>query len=126
MFDILLLGVEHKYQRHHMLFIPDEKYIIYLSQRKHYAEWVRGEITRFKPQIILDEMNLPEDEPENRLEDTHVPWVYMDIPEHVRKLFKLSKEDREPGEEIIPEIDEPREKHWLLVINSTSTACGIN
>jgi hypothetical protein len=49
----------------------------------------------------------------------------MDIPENVRKWFKLTA-GRPAGKEIIPEIDEPRERHWLKVIESVSTECKLH
>jgi hypothetical protein len=71
-------------------------------------------------------MNLPEWEHFNRLEDFMViPWMYMDIPENVRKMFNLIAA-RPPGKEFIPEIDEPRERHWLKVIESVSTECKLH
>jgi hypothetical protein len=51
--------------------------------------------------------------------------MYMDIPEHVRKRFKLTAA-RTPGKEIIPEIDEPRERHWLKMIESVSIECKLH
>jgi hypothetical protein len=125
MLNVLLIGVVHEFQRQdpNFLFLPKEKAEIYLEQVRSYSQWVRAEIEKFQPQVIFDEMNLPEWEPFNRLADFRVlPWVYMDIPEHVRKLFQLTA-PRPPGKEIIPEIDEPRERHWLKMIESISTEC---
>lgn len=128
MLNVLLLGVVHEYQRQDPLFLylPKDRAEIYLEQVRQYAQWVRAQIDGFVPQLIFDEMNLPEWEHFNRLEDLHVvPWMYMDIPEHVRKRFNLTA-TRTPGKEIIPEIDEPRERHWLKMIESVSTECKLN
>jgi len=96
---------------------------IYLAQSRLYARWVREQIAAFEAQLIFDEMNLPEWEPFNRLEDLGaVPWMYMDIPENVRNWFKLSA-DRSHGNDIVPELDEPRERHWLKMIESVCAEC---
>jgi hypothetical protein len=128
MLNILLLGVVHEYQRQEprFLYMPKEKIEIYLAQVRLYAHWVRAHINGFEADLIFDEMNLPEWEHFNRLEDfIFVPWMYMDIPENVRKRFKLTTA-RTPGKEIIPEIDEPRERHWLKMIESVSTECKLH
>lgn len=128
MLNILLLGVVHEYQHQDpkFLYLPKEKAEIYLGQVRLYSQWVREQIDGFVPELIFDEMNLPECEHFNRLEDLRVvPWMYMDIPENVRKWFKLTAQ-RGPGEEIIPGIDEPRERHWLKVIESVSTECKLS
>jgi hypothetical protein len=128
MLNILLLGVVHEYQRQdpRFLYLPKEKAEIYLAQVRFYSQWVRAQIDGFETELIFDEMNLPEWEHFNRLEDfVVVPWMYMDIPENVRKVFKLTAA-RGPGKEIIPEIDEPRERHWLKVIESVSTECKLS
>src|SRR5580698_5037852 len=99
MLNILLLGVVHQYQHQdpNFLYLPKDKAKIYLGQIRAYSQWVRAQIDGFAriddfvPQLIFDEMNLPEWEPFNRLGDLQViPWMYMDIPEHVRKWFKLT------------------------------------
>lgn len=134
MLNILLLGVVHEYQQQSpkFLYLPKDKAEIYLGQLASYSRWVREQITTIAqdggsiPEVIFDEMNLPEWEPFNRLEDVGVHWVYMDIPERVRKRFKLTADDRGPGKEIIPEIDEPRERHWFKVIESISTECKLS
>jgi len=128
MLNILLLGVVHEYQRQDPLFLylPKEKAEIYIGQVRFYSQWVRSQIDSFVPELIFDEMNLPECEHFNRLEDLRVvPWMYMDIPENVRGWFKM-KVPRVPGKEIIPEIDEPRERHWFKVIESISTECKLS
>jgi hypothetical protein len=128
MLNILLLGVVHEFQRQdpNFLYLPKEKAGIYLGQVRHYSQWVRAQNDSFVPELIFDEMNLPEWERFNRLEDLRVvPWMYLDIPENVRKWFKLTA-GRPAGKEIIPEIDEPRERHWLKVIESVTTECKAN
>lgn len=129
MLNILLLGVVHEFQRQEPRFLynkPKEKVEIYLAQLRLYAHWVRAQINGFETELIFDEMNLPEWEHFNRLEDfRYIPWMYMDIPENVRKRFELTA-TRIPGKEIIPEIDEPRERHWLKMIESVSTECKLH
>jgi hypothetical protein len=128
MLNILLLGVVHEFQRQEprFLYVPKEKVQIYLAQVRLYAHWVRTQIDGFEAELIFDEMNLPEWEHFNRLEDfLVVPWMYMDIPENVRKRFNLTAA-RPPGKEVIPEIDEPRERHWLKTIESVSTECKLH
>lgn len=134
MLNILLIGVVHEYQWQDpkFLYLPKDKAEIYLGQVHSYSQWVRAQIDGFvqvdgaPPQLIFDEMSLPEWEPFNRLQDLQVvPWMYMDIPEHVRKWFNLTA-PRPPGKEIIPEIDEPRERHWLKMIESVSAECKLS
>jgi hypothetical protein len=127
MLNVLLLGVVHEFQRQdpRFLYLPNEKAKIYLAQVRLYAQWVRAQIDCSKTEVIFDEMNVPEWEHFNRLEDFIViPWMYMDIPENVRKRFGLIPV-RTPGIEIVPEIDEPREKHWLSTIESVCTGCKL-
>jgi hypothetical protein len=105
--NVLLLGVVHEFQRQdpRFLYMPKEKSEIYLAQVRLYSQWVRAQISGFEAEVIFDEMNLPESEHFNGLEDfLVVPWMYMDIPENVRKRFNLTT-TREPGKEIVPEID---------------------
>jgi hypothetical protein len=128
MLNILLLGVVHEFQWQdpRFLYLPKPKAEIYLEQVRCYSQWVRAEIDSFHAQVIFDEMNLPECEPFNRLKDLRVvPWMYMDIPENVRALFQMIG-NRIPGNEIIPAIDEPRERHWLRVVESISTECKLD
>jgi hypothetical protein len=127
MLNIHLLGVVHEFQRQEpgFLYMPKEKAEIYLAQVRSYAQWVRAQIDSSGAELIFDEMNLPEWEQFNRLEDfAFVPWMYMDIPENVRKRYGLTTV-RSPGREIVPEIDEPRERHWLKIIESVSTECKL-
>ena len=127
MLNVLLLGVVHEFQRQEprFLYMPKEKAEIYLAQVRLYAQWVRAQIDGFEAELIFDEMNLPEWEHFNRLEDFVVlPWMYMDIPENVRKRFGLTTV-RTPGREIVLEIDEPRERHWLKIIESVATECKL-
>jgi hypothetical protein len=130
MLEILLLGVIHDYQWEKKMPLPEYLWALYLEQRTLYAQWVRGHVREFGPELIFDEMNLPQsktcDDAEglNRLSDTGVLWVYMDIPEEVRKKFGLSA-CRQPGSEWLPEIDEPREDYWVLVIEKISEACKL-
>jgi hypothetical protein len=105
MLEILLLGVIHQCQRD-MMTLPENLRAVYSEQRALYGQWVRGHVKDFSPELIFDEMNLPENEARNRLRDTGVLWVYMDIPEEVRMRFGLSG-SRPPGSEWLPEIDEP-------------------
>jgi hypothetical protein len=123
MLEILLLGVIHQCQRD-MMTLPESLRAVYSEQRTLYGQWVRGHVRDFSPDLIFDEMNLPENEARNRLRDTGVLWVYMDIPEEVRMRFGLSG-SRSPGSEWLPEIDEPREEYWLLVIEKMSQACNL-
>jgi len=128
MLNVLLLGVVHEFQRQEprFLYLPKEKIEIYLAQVRLYSRWVRAQVAGFETQLIFDEMNLPEWEHFNRLEDfVVVPWMYMDIPENVRKIFRLTTTARSPGKEIVPEIDEPCERHWLKTIESVSTECKL-
>ncbi len=105
--------------------MPKERSEIYLAQLRLYSQWVRTQIDRFEAELIFDEMNLPEWEHFNRLEDfLLVPWMYMDIPENVRKRFNLTT-PRQPGKEIVPEIDEPRERHWRKIIESICAECKL-
>jgi hypothetical protein len=48
----------------------------------------------------------------------------MDIPEEVRKRFGFSAL-RPPGKEWVDHIDEPRKRHWLLMIESISAKCNL-
>src|ERR1700743_2054995 len=99
MLNVLLLGVVHDFQGQKPWFfhMPREKVEIYLAQLGFYAHWVRAQINDFEAELIFDEMNLPEWEHFNRLRDLLlVPWMYMDIPENVRKRFSLTTA-RQPG-----------------------------
>jgi len=60
------------------------------SEGGEYQKWIRERVKEFGPSLIFDEMNLAEEDHSDRLEDTGIPWVYMDIPEHVRRRFGLS------------------------------------
>ncbi len=125
--NVLLLGVVHEFQRQdpRFLYVSKEKAEIYLAQVRLYSQWVRAQIDGFEAELIFDEMNLPEWEHFNRLEDfIVVPWMYMDIPENVRKRFNLTTV-RQPGKEIVPEIDERRERHWLKIIESVCAECNL-
>lgn len=126
--SVLLLGVVHEFQRQdpRFLYMSKDKSEIYLAQVRFYSHWVRAQIDGFEAELIFDEMNLPEWEHFNRLEDfLVVPWMYMDIPENVRKRFSLTTV-RQPGKEIVPGIDEPRERHWLKIIESVCSECKLN
>jgi hypothetical protein len=119
---ISLIGTIHDYQREsaHFSFVlgpQPEKLELYRGQQAQYQRWVRQQIDKFKPQLIFDEMNLAEDDHQGRLEDTGVPWVYMDIPEHVRKAFGLSVA-RSTDKPIVEEVDHPRELFWQMVIST--------
>jgi hypothetical protein len=127
MLIVLLLGVIHDYQMSlagRTRFLQPKQCEELEQQQRFYSKWIRECVEDFAPDLIFDEMNLPEDAGEARLNDTGVLWVYMDIPEDVRKRFKLSVA-RRPGAEWVEEIDEPRERHWQLVIESISTACDV-
>lgn len=129
MLNVLLLGVIHEYQ-----YVRDGEQCVFSEnqraalneQRRFYGEWVRRRTRDYRSELIFDEMNLPEDATTAKLVDTGILWVYMDIPQGVRQRFGLSKEPRLPGEELIPSIDEPRERHWLLVIESISAECNLD
>jgi hypothetical protein len=145
MLNVLLLGVIHDYQelsdpRGHplspasfeSLLAPGEIGSLLLrdpigslySQRRYYAAWVRACVRDFQPRLIFDEMNFAESQLEERLDDTDVLWVYMDIPQGVRERFSLTCE-RGPGTFWVDAIDTPREQHWQLVIESITTACKV-
>ena|ERR1039457_4491908 len=130
MLEILLIGVIHDYQwdRSSDLSrcIQTEKLATYQKQRKFYREWIRAQVINFSPCLIFDELNsVRSNDPDDRLEDTGVLWVYMDIPESVRKEFGLSMGQRPPGCEWIKEIDEPREVYWQMVIEGICSACKV-
>lgn len=120
-----MLGVIHEYQ-----YIRDGEQRIFSEdqlealneQHRFYSAWVRGCIREFRSELIFDEMNLPEDAMIARLADTGILWVYMDIPENVRTQYIPP---RLPGEHWLYRIDEPRERHWLLVIESISAVCNL-
>ncbi len=121
---ILLIGAIHEYQRESahcsMVLRPwPEKLKLYLDQRAEYQKWIRERVKEFGPSLIFDEMNLAEEDHSDRLEDTGIPWVYMDIPEHVRRRFGLSV-PRSPENPIIKEVDERRESHWRVVVGTLS------
>ena len=127
MTDILLLGVIHEYQREKELLLnllQPEQLAAYRKQRGCYQLWVREHVRSFRPELTFDEMDLPETEVENRLLDTGVLWVHMDIPELVRSRFGLSKQ-RTPDSEWIAEIDEPREDYWLTMIQKMTQVCKL-
>jgi hypothetical protein len=81
------------------------------------------QIRHFQPRIIFDEMNLAETD--YKFEESDVPWVYMDVPRHVRQHFDLMAV-RLPGVPLIPTVDEPREKYWLSVVEQMSVACKVS
>jgi hypothetical protein len=125
MVEILLLGVIHNYQREHPYpILLKDRFALFAEQKALYGRWVREHVKNFGPELIFDEMNLREKEEDNRLRDTGVLWVYMDIPEEVREKFGLSR-SRSPGSEWLAGIDEPREDYWLLVIEKMSEACKL-
>jgi hypothetical protein len=120
MLEILLLGVVHDYQRQRPFQI--EAYVeLGAHQRASYIAWMWKSIKDFHPQIIFDEMNLSEGD--YKFEETSVPWVYMDIPEHVRlKFLSVERNDQE----LRAEVDEPREEYWLSLIEQMSHACDVS
>ena len=127
MLEILLLGVIHQYQWDCDFTPPlqPDMRTAYLDQRVRYGRWVRDHVQNFSPDLIFDEMNLPESE-EDRLRDTGVLWVYMDIPEDVRMKYGLTANRGLPGCEWLPEIDEPRENYWQFVVERISAACKLS
>jgi len=125
MLKVLLLGAIHQYQfesKSNGHFFTEDQLRILRGQREHYGRWVRECVEDFHPELIFDEMNLRESPPNERFTDTEVLWVYMDIPEEVRERF-IPRRSR--GEDWLYRIDEPRELHWLSVIENISAACGL-
>jgi hypothetical protein len=129
MLRILLIGVAHEYQwecdKTFGFAIQSGKLSLFRSQRALYREWIRKQVRDFSPDLIFDEMNSVYGESDDRLEDTGVSWVYMDIPEQVRKKFGLSIARNSHGREWVREVDEPREIYWQMVIEGISSACKV-
>ncbi|MBB5331420.1 hypothetical protein [Tunturiibacter gelidoferens] len=125
MLNVLLLGAIHQYQhaseRDAKCFSPDQVKTLG-EQRGLFGAWVRVCVSDSQPELIFDEMNLPESAVSERFMDTEVPWVYMDIPEDVRARYIPA---RSAGEPWLYRIDEPRERHWQLVIESITSACDL-
>lgn len=129
MLEILLLGVAHEFQWENVAFLnrlTAGQLENYQEQRHCYELWVRQCVRGFQPKLIFDEMNLPEGDSTDRLTDTGVPWVYMDIPEEVRRKYGLTAIRNTMDELWIERVDSVRENHWLVVIESITTACKID
>lgn len=120
MLDILLLGVVHDYQRQRPFEI-EACAELGADQRAKYIGWIWRFIRDFRPQIMFDEMNLAEGD--YKFEETCVPWVYMDIPEHVRKRFMSVVRT---GSGLCPSVDEPREEYWLSLVERMSHVCNLS
>lgn len=129
MLRILLIGAVHEYQwacdNAFGFAVKSGQLPLYQSQRALYRKWIREQVRDFCPDLIFDEMNSVGGDSDDRLEDTGVLWVYMDIPELVRKKFGLSIARNSSGRERVKEVDEPREIYWQMVIEGISSACKI-
>jgi hypothetical protein len=110
--------VNHPYQRQQP-FPFTASIELAAHQRACYIAWIWTHIHSFSPQIIFDEMNLAEGD--YKFAESGIPWVYMDIPEHVREKFDLKVARTE--EALIPRVDEPREKYWLNLVEQMVIAC---
>ena len=130
MLQILLIGVIHQYQwewdKNFGWALQADQLALYRGQRELYREWIRSLARDFGPDLIFDELNSVYGDPDDRLEDIGVSWVYMDVPESVRRKFGLSKDPRPPGLEWMKEIDEPREAYWQTMMEGVSAACKVN
>jgi hypothetical protein len=126
---ILLTGVLHEYQwewdKAFGFTLQSNQLSLHRSQRTLYREWIRSRVRDFGPDLIFDEMNSVCGDRDERLEGTGVLWVYMHIPELVRKRFGLSIERNSPSREWVKEVDEPREIYWKVVIEGISSACKV-
>jgi hypothetical protein len=127
---ILLIGAIHEYQResaHFSIVLRPHpaRLKLYRDQRAEYQKWLRQQIHKFGPQLIFDEMNLAEEDHEDRLEDTGVPWIYMDIPQHVRTAFGLSVA-RSADNPIVEEVDRPRELFWQTVVRTLTQLLNLD
>jgi hypothetical protein len=129
MLQILLIGVIHQYQwewdKDSGWALRADQLALYRNQRALYGAWIRSQVRDFGPNLIFDEFNSVCGDPNDRLEDTGVSWVYMDVPQSVRKKFDLSMDPRPAGFEWVREIDEPRETYWQAVIEGISIACKV-
>jgi hypothetical protein len=122
MLEIALLGTNHLYQRQQLF--PIAAFIeLGAHQRACYIAWVWQHIHSFAPQVIFDEMDLAESD--YKFEESAVPWVYMDIPEHVRARFGL-KVARTGESNLTPSVDEPRENYWLNLVEQMVIACEVS
>jgi hypothetical protein len=129
MLRILLVGVMHEHQwewdKSPGSMLQSSQLLTYRSQRALYREWIRKQVREFTPELIFDEMNSVHGDSDDRLEDTGVSWLYMDIPELVRQKFGLSIARNSPDREWVKEVDEPRETYWQTVIVGLSSACKV-
>ena len=129
MLEILLVGVCHDFQWISPDFIrrlrPDAVEA-YAQVRSRYEEWIRGCVREFGPLLIFDEMNLPEGATRERLCDTGRLWVYMDIPEDVRRKFGLIAFRTTLEDLWISGVDDVRENYWRVVIENMTAACRIS
>lgn len=122
MLQVILLGAIHHYQRQQPF--PISAYIeLGAQQRASYIGWVWKNIHSFSPQIIFDEMDLAECD--YKFVESGAPWVYMDVPEHVRQIFGMTA-TRTEETILIPDIDEPREKYWLSLVEQMVIACEVS
>ena len=81
MLQILLIGVIHQYQwdwdKNFGWALQADQLALYRGQRELYREWIRALVRNFGPDLIFDEFNSVYGDPDDRLEDIGVSWVYM-------------------------------------------------